>query len=116
MSVYESIRASVFDNETIAASSGPPTSGTQPVEDGLANHIVATLSSRAADHPKQLHWQSSTVDLLELLGLDSSVANRRRLARELAYTGDLADTVAMDSWLHRTVMRNLAGHGQPNRT
>jgi hypothetical protein len=116
MNVYASIRDKIFDHESLPIPSGSPISDTQPIEGGLANHIVATLSSRAAKHSKPLHWQSSTIDLLELLGLDSSIANRRVLAQELSYTGDPTDSAAMDTWLHRTVMSNLAGHAQPNRT
>lgn len=116
MSVYESIRGKIFDPSALAVSSGPPISRTQLIEDNLADHIVATLSSRAAKLSKKLHWQSSAVDLLELLELDSSVANCRLLAQELSYTGDPNDAGAMDSWLHRTVMSNLAGHAQSNRS
>jgi hypothetical protein len=71
--------------------------------------IVATLRSRAANLSRELHWQSPTVDLLELLGLDSSVANRRLLAQELSYPSDPTDAGPMDPRLYQTVMSNLAG-------
>jgi hypothetical protein len=110
MKVYEAIRDEVFGPEILSISSAPPTSGSIPrVEENGAAHLVAALSSRAADQSQNLHWQTSITDLMELLGIDSSIANRRLLAHELSYSGDEADSVAMDKWLHCTVMNNLAG-------
>jgi Domain of unknown function (DUF3597) len=102
MKVYESIRDKIFDPESLAISSVPPTSGSTPqIDGGSATPIVASLSSPAANQTEDFHWQSSILDLMKLLGLDSSIANRRLLAQELAYFGDLTDTVAVDCWLHR---------------
>ena len=33
-----------------------------------------------------LNWQTSIVDLMKLIGMDSSLANRQELATELGYT------------------------------
>ena len=48
---------------------------------------------------------------MKLLGLDSGLQARRELAQELGYTGDTADSAAMNMWLHKQVMRKLAENG-----
>jgi hypothetical protein len=58
-----------------------------------------------------LNWRESIVDLMKLLGLDSSIAARKELARELDYTGSTEDSAAMNVWLHRQVMMKLAENG-----
>jgi Domain of unknown function (DUF3597) len=60
---------------------------------------------------QQLNWRTSIVDLLKLLGLDSSLQARKELAGELHYTGDTSDSAAMNVWLHRQVMNKLAANG-----
>jgi hypothetical protein len=62
------------------------------------------------DHQK-LDWRRSIVDLLKLLKLDSSFAARKQLATELHYTGATTESAAMNVWLHREVMRQLAANG-----
>ena len=57
------------------------------------------------------NWRTSIVDLLKLLGLDSSLAARKELAAELHYTGDTNDSATMNIWLHRQVMNKLAANG-----
>ncbi|MBQ5950429.1 DUF3597 domain-containing protein [Massilia sp. ST3] len=60
---------------------------------------------------QQLNWRTSIVDLLKLLGLDSSLAARKELAAELNYSGDTSDSATMNIWLHRQVMNKLAANG-----
>jgi hypothetical protein len=60
---------------------------------------------------QQLNWRTSIVDLLKLLGLDSSLSARKELAAELHYTGDTNDSATMNVWLHRQVMNKLAANG-----
>ncbi len=48
---------------------------------------------------------------MKVLDLDSSLAARKELARELHYTGDMGDTAAMNAWLHKQVMLKLEQHG-----
>ncbi len=59
------------------------------------------------------NWKESIVALLDVLGLDSSLAARRKLATELQYQGDVNadDTGPMNIWLHERVMVELAEHG-----
>ena len=59
-----------------------------------------------------LNWRTSIVDLLKLLGLDSSLAARKELAAELFYNGnDEPGSAAWNIWLHKQVMRSIAANG-----
>lgn len=61
---------------------------------------------------KALNWRTSIVDLLKLLGLDSSLAVRKELAAELFYNGnDEPGSAAWNIWLHKQVMRSIAANG-----
>ena len=52
------------------------------------------------------------VDLLKLLGVDSSLDARKGLARELGCPGEkMNDSAAMNIWLHKTVLQKLAENG-----
>ncbi len=73
--------------------------------------VEAVLEKMAADNGQKLNWRASIVDLMKLVGMDSSLENRKELARELGYTGDTADSAAMTIWLHERVMKELAAHG-----
>jgi hypothetical protein len=83
----------------------PATSTTAPVD------VEAVLAARAAASGEKLNWQSSIVDLMKLLGLDSSLAERKELATELGYTGAKDGSAEMNIWLHKAVMRKLAENG-----
>ena len=58
-----------------------------------------------------LNWKTSIVDLLKVLGLDSSFEARKNLAHELGYTGSTQDSAAMNVWLHNEVVAKLAANG-----
>ncbi|SDI96054.1 protein of unknown function [Pseudomonas flavescens] len=74
--------------------------------------VVAKLEGLAAKHPEKLNWKVSIVDLLKLLGLDSSLNARKELANELGCPAEkLADSAQMNTWLHKTVLQKLADNG-----
>jgi hypothetical protein len=74
--------------------------------------VIAHLTDLAADHAEPLNWKKSIVDLLKLLGLDSSMASRKELAAELGCpAGKMGDSAQMNMWLHKTVLRKLAENG-----
>lgn len=73
--------------------------------------LAALLDGMAKEAPQKLDWRRSIVDLMKLLGLDSSLGERQELARELGYGGDMGDSAAMNLWLHRQVMDRLAANG-----
>jgi Domain of unknown function (DUF3597) len=73
--------------------------------------VAGILSDMAGKAGQQLNWQSSIVDLMKLVGMDSSLANREALAKELGYTGPLGGSAEMNTWLHKTVMAKIAANG-----
>jgi hypothetical protein len=78
----------------------------QPVD---VEAVLADIS-RQRGNP-QLNYQSSIVDLMKLLGIDSSLDNRKELAQELGYSGELNGSAEMNIWLHKAVMKGLADNG-----
>ena len=88
-----------------AATSAQPAAPRQEVD------VEAVLTQIQANHGEQLNWRASIVDLLKLLGLDSSLAARKELASELHYRGSTDDSAAMNIWLHKQVMQKLAENG-----
>lgn len=73
--------------------------------------VSAVLSLLAQKSHEKLNWQTSIVDLMKLLSLDSSLAARKQLAQELKYSGDIHDSAKMNTWLHQQVMKKLAENG-----
>lgn len=74
--------------------------------------VVARLGELAAAHPEKLNWKVSIVDLMKLLGLDSSLGARKELAAELACPPELmSDSAQMNMWLHKKVLQKLADNG-----
>jgi hypothetical protein len=73
--------------------------------------VAAVMDKLAAQSGQKLEWRKSIVDLMKLLSLDSSLASRKELARELKFTGDMKDTATMNIWLHKQVMVRLAENG-----
>jgi hypothetical protein len=128
MSIFSKIKDAIFGSKAAAQPSAPsttPTAGrvpsasagpaaapakpaqapTQPVD------VEAVLEKMVATSGQKLNWRTSIVDLMKLVGMDSSFENRKELARELGYTGDPGDSAAMNIWLHKRVMKELAAHG-----
>ena len=73
--------------------------------------VAAILDGMAAKNPEKLDWKRSIVDLMKLVGLDSSFAARKQLATELHYTGDPNDSASMNIWLHKEVLLKLSENG-----
>ena len=73
--------------------------------------VEAILRDLSAKNPGPANWRTSIVDLMKLLQLDSDLASRKELAKELGYTGDTADSASMNIWLHKQVMAKLAANG-----
>jgi 3-oxoacyl-ACP reductase-like protein len=137
MSIFSSIMSKIFGHQDSAASgttANAPAAG-QPAATGAAApapttstaastpaaapaaapsqpvDVDAVLTQMQANHSEQLNWRTSIVDLLKLLGLDSSLSARKELASELHYTGNTEDSAAMNMWLHKQVMQKLAENG-----
>ena len=73
--------------------------------------VSAELTMMAAKTGEKLDWQTSIVDLMKLLNLDSSLTARKQLAQELGYTASTEDTATMNKWLISQVMHKLAANG-----
>ncbi|MCR6667437.1 MAG: DUF3597 domain-containing protein [Methyloversatilis sp.] len=74
--------------------------------------VVSKLEALAAASTQKLNWKVSIVDLMKLLGLDSSLDARKTLATELGCPQDkMGDSAQMNMWLHKTVLQKLAENG-----
>jgi len=73
--------------------------------------IEKVMDGLAANNPQKLNWRTSIVDLMKLVGMDSTLQERKDLADELGYTGDKADTAKMNMWLHKEVLRRMEQNG-----
>ena len=73
--------------------------------------VTAILDGLAEKNSEDLDWKKSIVDLMKLVGMDSSLAARKELAHDLNYTGDTNDSATMNQWLHKEVLKKLAANG-----
>ncbi|MEA3048655.1 MAG: hypothetical protein QOG84_491 [Sphingomonadales bacterium] len=73
--------------------------------------VDAVLAAIAAQKGQKLNYQTSIVDLMKLLDLDPSLANREQLATELGYSGAKDGSAEMNLWLHKRVMEELEKNG-----
>lgn len=109
MRIFTTIREAIYGNRRRA-----PAAATDPQSDPVrpaphAINIENTLDDMpGADH---LNWRTSIVDLLTLIGVDSSLEAREALAEELGYDGPPDGSQAMDNWLLTRVLDELADHG-----
>lgn len=122
MGILANIFAKIFPSSHPAATTTGPTTtpgGSTTVAAGTTTASPAmpqvdvhqVLTDMASKNPEKLNWETSIVDLMKLLGLDSSITHRKELATELHYTGDMNDSATMNTWLHKEVMRKLAESG-----
>jgi hypothetical protein len=58
--------------------------------------VAVILDGLAAKNPEKLDWKRFIVDLMKLVGMDSSFAARKQLATELHYTGDPNDSASIN--------------------
>jgi 3-oxoacyl-ACP reductase-like protein len=134
MSIFGKIRDAIFGHKAAApaapaspaAPAPAPARPAQPAPAGAAAPVataqpsapaqpvdveaVLTAMLREKGNP-DLNWRTSIVDLMKLLGLDSSLDNRKELAGELGYTGAKDGSAEMNIWLHKAVMSALAKNG-----
>lgn len=89
----------------------PSAPKTAPAPGAPAVDIAAVLEKAVADKKQKLHWRTSIVDLMKALDLDSGLEARKKLAKELNYTGDTSDSAKMNVWLHKALMKKLADNG-----
>ncbi|MGQ5701527.1 DUF3597 domain-containing protein [Sandaracinobacteroides sp. A072] len=85
-----------------AAQAAAPAPAAKPVD------LEQVLTHMAEKAGQPLNWRTSIVDLMKLVGMDSSLSSRKELAQDLGYTGDMSDSASMNIWLHKKVMERLA--------
>ncbi|TCU58851.1 uncharacterized protein DUF3597 [Novosphingobium sp. PhB57] len=78
----------------------------EPVDVGA---VLEEMASMKADHGG--NYQTSIVDLLKLLDLDSSLSARKELADELGVHAAADGSAEQNIALHRAVMDSLAKNG-----
>ena len=88
-----------------ASGSAMPGAGATQVD------VAAVLDGMASKNKEKLDWKHSIVDLMKLVGMDSSLSARKALAADLKYSGDTNDSATMNIWLHKEVMQKLAQNG-----
>ena len=111
MGIFSSIKDAIFGKKAVAATTAAiPMAEAAPVSVAISDvDVVAHLEEMGAG--KNLNWRSSIVDLMKLVGMESSLQERKDLAMELGYTGALEGSAEMNIWLHKAVMRELAANG-----
>ena len=99
--------------EVAAAEVAAPVVDAAPVSVAISEvDVVGKLNALAANNSEKLNWQTSIVDLMKLLGMDSSLAHRKELATELGCPANLMDdSASMNMWLHKTVLQQFAANG-----
>ena len=123
MSIFGKIMGAIFGSHPASAapaggapSGSAPASaapgGSAPAAAPMATVDVAAIVDKlVAAQKEKLEWRTSIVDLMKALDIDSSLAARKDLAKELGYTGDTNDSASMNIWLHKQVMQKLAANG-----
>jgi hypothetical protein len=119
MSILGDIVSKIFRHSASPASAAPAGGQSKatrpqpapPAPQGSPVDVATIMDKLAAQSKEKLDWRKSIVDLMKLLNLDSSISARKRLAKELHFTGNINDSASMNIWLHKQVMIKLAENG-----
>jgi hypothetical protein len=132
MGMFNTLMSKIFGHAPAAAASAPAAgqpaaaSGAAPAGGAVASapaaaataappmsdvDVAAILNGLAAKNPEKLDWKHSIVDLMKLVGMDSSLSARKELAKDLHYSGDMNDSASMNVWLQKEVLRKLSENG-----
>jgi Domain of unknown function (DUF3597) len=122
MSIFGKIMSAIFGTKADAAPAGggaatTSASGSAAPAGGSSSapaqsvDVAPILDKAVAAKKEKLEWRTSIVDLMKALDIDSSLAARKELAKELGFTGDSSDSATMNIWLHKQVMAKLAANG-----
>ncbi|AKM10847.1 DUF3597 domain-containing protein [Croceicoccus naphthovorans] len=130
MGIFSSIRDKIFgkkkqhdveikvDGQTVGRDGhvkptppgGMPSPTATTTNAGVMDDVDVEARLAEMDGADRLNWRTSIVDLMKLVGIDSSYENRKELATELGdndYSGKAEENIA----LHRRVMQALANNG-----
>ncbi|TRD10642.1 DUF3597 domain-containing protein [Erythrobacter insulae] len=112
MGIFSSIKSAIFgsdEEETTAAAAAAP-AATAPKERAAISGVDVEQRIGSIPGADKLNWRSSIVDLMKLVQIDPSYANRKELAVEMGntdYSGTAEDNIA----LHKAVMQKIADAG-----
>jgi hypothetical protein len=106
MGLFADLLSKIFGKQTGASTPAPGAPAPAATVD-----VTIILDDLASKNPEKLNWRGSIVDLMKLVGMDSSLAARKELAKDLDYTGDTSDSATMNIWLHKVVIRKIADNG-----
>lgn len=110
MNILSSIMDKIFPGHQVKAQS-PMAHESQPASNATSIDVESVLSQMAQKKSEKLNWQTSIVDLMKLLDMDSSLSARQQLAHELNYSGSMSDSASMNTWLQKEVMKRFANSG-----
>lgn len=123
MSIFSTIMDKIFHHPSATASAPSaapeaPASSSSAFDDASPVgspagpvDVGAVLSQIASTKGGGGNYQTSIVDLLKLLDLDSSLDARKQLAQELAVHAGDDGSAAENIALHKAVMQKLAENG-----
>ena len=115
MGILSAIKEKFFGKAANTAKAAPaPQAAVEPAATAPVDPVDVEAILEAAVKAKgiKLNWRVSIVDLMKALDLDSSLAARKELAKDLNYTGSDPDGSAEKNiWLHKALMKTLAENG-----
>lgn len=123
MSLFGTIMSKIFGTTPAHAETAQPAAGAASAVAGAASAVAGAAAGAAgvdvgkildglnAAQSQKLNWRESIVDLMKLVGMDSSLTARKELAKELNFAGDTSDSASMNIWLHKQVMSKIAANG-----
>ena len=116
MGLFNDLMSKIFGTASSGAPSQPSSASASAGSGGASPaaqtvDVAAVLEGLAAKNPEKLDWKHSIVDLMKLVGMDSSFTARKQLAAELHYSGDPNDSASMNVWLHKEVLKKLSENG-----
>ncbi len=110
MGIFSSIKNAIFGKKEEKAAAPAATTAAPPAKPVAISEVDVEVRLDAMAGADKLNWRTSIVDLMKLIGVDSSYANRKELAEELgntSYSGSAEDNIL----LHRQTMQELAKNG-----
>jgi len=114
MGIFSSIISKIFGTSeaNAAEATAEAAAATAPGALGGSDvNVAAILDEMNEKNPEELDWRVSIVDLMKVLGLDSSLSARKALAGEMKFSGDTSDSASMNIWLHEQIIAKLAANG-----
>jgi hypothetical protein len=116
MGMFGDLMNKIFHHAAVAehpydAASPAPAGASAAQATATPVDVEAVLDKLAEGNAEKLDWKHSIVDMMKLVGMDSSLTARKALAADLHYTGDTNDSATMNIWLHKEVMKQLAANG-----